>query len=49
MIILMLFILPMEDVFRNDNIQYLEGATYYINKLEIPCYVIGGGHFMRPI
>jgi hypothetical protein len=37
------FILPMADAFRDDNIQYLEGLTRFIERLKIPCYVIGVG------
>lgn len=37
------FVLPMADAFRDDNINYLDGLTRFINKLSIPCYLIGVG------
>lgn len=37
------FIMPLADAFRNGNEQLLVGLTKFVNKLKIPCIVIGVG------
>lgn len=37
------FVMPLADAFRDDNIEHIRELTAFINKLKIPCFVIGVG------